>query len=87
MPQYVLELDIHMVMQSNISHACGSEHLILQGPTHHLFEDIRKQESWVGLENGLSDEENRELAASHRPSEIAALISLGLGKRFMKVGA
>lgn len=52
-----------------------------------MLADIRKQESWVGLENGLSDEENRELAASHRPSEIAALISLGLGKRFMKVGA
>ena len=52
-----------------------------------MLADIRKQESWVGLENGLSDEENRKLAASHRPSEIAALISLGLGNRFMKAGA
>lgn len=33
-----------------------------------------------GLENGLSPDENRRLAASHRPSEIATLVSLGLGK-------
>ena len=47
-----------------------------------ILADIRKQESWAGLENGLSDGENRKLAASHRPSEIAALISLGLARRF-----
>lgn len=34
------------------------------------------------LDNGLTAEENRRLAACHRPSEIAALISLGLGRRF-----
>lgn len=34
------------------------------------------------LNNGLSKEENSRLAACHRPSEIAALISLGLGRRF-----
>lgn len=34
------------------------------------------------LDNGLTDVENRQLAACHRPSEIAALISLGLGRRF-----
>lgn len=34
------------------------------------------------LENGLSMDENRRLAACHRPSEIAALVSLGLGRRF-----
>lgn len=34
------------------------------------------------LNNGLSAEENRQLAACHRPSEIATLISLGLGRRF-----
>jgi hypothetical protein len=34
------------------------------------------------LANGLSDDENRRLAATHRPSEIAALVSLGLGRRF-----
>jgi hypothetical protein len=37
---------------------------------------------WQGLNNGLTDEENRCLAATHRPSEIAALVSLGLGRRF-----
>ncbi len=34
---------------------------------------------WRGMRNGLSDHENRTLATSHRPSDIAALISLGLG--------
>lgn len=43
---------------------------------------IRNRADWAGLENGLSDDENRKLAATHRPSEIAALISLGLGRRF-----
>lgn len=35
---------------------------------------------WAGLQNGLNDEENHRLAATHRPSEIAALVSLGLGR-------
>jgi len=34
------------------------------------------------LQNGLSAAENRLLAASHRPSEIASLVSLGLGRKF-----
>ncbi len=34
------------------------------------------------LDNGLTPNENRRLAACHRPSEIAALVSLGLGRRF-----
>ena len=34
------------------------------------------------LQNGLSTEENRYLAACHRPSEIATLVCLGLGRRF-----
>jgi SLOG cluster2 len=33
-------------------------------------------------DNGLSEAENIQLAMTYRPSEIAALISLGLGKRF-----
>jgi SLOG cluster2 len=33
-----------------------------------------------GQRNGLTPEENRRLAASHRPSEIATLVSLGLGR-------
>lgn len=37
--------------------------------------------AWRGLHNGLSDEENRKLAASHRPSDIATLVALGLGRQ------
>lgn len=48
--------------------------------------DIRGRDGWQGLDNGLSDEENRKLAVTHRPSEIAALIGLGLGRRFAKAG-
>lgn len=36
--------------------------------------------------NGLSDVENAQLAATYRPSEIAALVSLGLGRRFGAAG-
>lgn len=39
---------------------------------------------WAALDNGLTDDENRALASTHRPSEIAALVSLGLGRRFGK---
>jgi hypothetical protein len=35
---------------------------------------------WVGLRNGLSDKENYLLAMTHRASEIAALVSLGLSR-------
>lgn len=41
---------------------------------------LADRSTWKGLENGLSREENRRLAASHRPSDIAALVSLGLGR-------
>jgi hypothetical protein len=33
-----------------------------------------------GVKNGLTADENRRLAASHRPSDIAALLSMGLGR-------
>lgn len=42
--------------------------------------DYAASTAWGGLRNGLSDEENRRLAATHRPSDIAALVSLGLGR-------
>ena len=35
---------------------------------------------WAALENGLDASENHRLAATHRPSEIAALVGLGLGR-------
>ncbi len=47
-----------------------------------MLANFLKREDWTGLNNELSNEENRRLAASHRPSEIAALISLGLGRKF-----
>ena len=49
-----------------------------------ILADIREQSDWRGLENGLSDDENRKLATTHRPSEIATLLTLGLGRRFHK---
>nr|VFJ56016.1 MAG: hypothetical protein BECKFW1821B_GA0114236_102522 [Candidatus Kentron sp. FW] len=45
------------------------------------IEQIREERGGKLPDNGLSDSENRKLAATHRPSEIAALISLGLGRR------
>jgi hypothetical protein len=35
---------------------------------------------WRAGANGLSDKENLRLAATHRPSEIASLVALGLGR-------
>jgi hypothetical protein len=43
---------------------------------------IAKKTGWKRSDNGLTDGENFLLAASYRPSEIAALVSLGLGRRF-----
>lgn len=43
---------------------------------------IVHKNQWKGLRNGLSDEENRRLAMTHRPSEVTALVSLGLGRIF-----
>jgi hypothetical protein len=40
---------------------------------------------WSLNSNGLADDENALLAATYRPSEIAALVGLGLGRR--KVGS
>jgi hypothetical protein len=42
---------------------------------------LAQQSSWIGLNNGLTDDQNKRLTASHRPSDIAALISFGLGRR------
>ena len=49
-----------------------------------MLADVRRQPAWKGLQNGLSDEENRKLAVTYRPSEIATLLSLGLGRKFYK---
>jgi SLOG cluster2 len=41
---------------------------------------VSSSATWKGLQNGLSDDENQRLAATHRPSDIAALVSMGLGR-------
>lgn len=45
-----------------------------------LLRAERESARWRGLRNGLSDEENRRLAAERRPAGIAALVALGLGR-------
>ena len=49
-----------------------------------VLEDLARQAAggggWRLLNNGLDDDENRRLAATHRPSEIAALVATGLGR-------
>ena len=47
-----------------------------------VLRDVGNQRSWTEPKNGLSEDENRKLAATHRPSEIGVLISLGLGRLF-----
>jgi hypothetical protein len=44
--------------------------------------ELAGRPQWTGLGNNLTDEENRRLARSFRPSEVASLVSLGLGRRF-----
>lgn len=44
--------------------------------------DLWKEVGDASLQNGLTREENCTLAISHRPSEIAALVSLGMGRKF-----
>ena len=44
--------------------------------------DVMKKTGGRSFENGLSAAENQRLAGCHRPSEIATLVSLGLGRRF-----
>lgn len=48
------------------------------------LEALASAGTWTGVNNGLSDEENQRLAASHRPSDIATLVSLGLGRRYRR---
>lgn len=49
-----------------------------------VLEELARQAAggrgWRMLNNGLDDDENRRLTATHRPSEIAALVATGLGR-------
>jgi hypothetical protein len=42
--------------------------------------ELVRPEGWKRLRNGLDATENLHLASTHRPSEIAALVALGLGR-------
>ncbi|HUA12813.1 MAG TPA: hypothetical protein VMA83_12525 [Solirubrobacteraceae bacterium] len=44
------------------------------------IEAAAQEVGWRAQSNGLSGEENRRLAATHRPSEVASLVALGLGR-------
>jgi hypothetical protein len=44
-----------------------------------LITEVVRSTNWNGYNNGLSEEENALLAASYRPSEIAALVGRGMG--------
>lgn len=46
--------------------------------------DLSGRNGWALLNNDLDDDENRRLAATHRPSEIAALVATGLGRRIQR---
>lgn len=48
------------------------------GPLH----DAIDHTGWVLTDNGLSEDENRRLATTHRPSEVASLIAIGLKRTF-----
>ncbi|MEQ8923601.1 MAG: hypothetical protein RLO38_16105 [Roseovarius confluentis] len=42
--------------------------------------EVAKERDWNGFANGLTDDENRLLAASYRPSEVSAIVGKGLGR-------
>ncbi len=44
------------------------------------IESAAREADWRGDQNGLSHDENLCLAATHRPSEVASLVALGLGR-------
>jgi hypothetical protein len=42
--------------------------------------EVAESTNFEGYDNGLTQDENHLLAASYRPSEIAALIGRGMGR-------
>ncbi|WP_270374772.1 hypothetical protein [Marinicauda sp. Alg238-R41] len=46
--------------------------------------EVASAQKWDGYENGLNEEEGCLLAASYRPSEIAALVGKGMGRLLVK---
>lgn len=45
-----------------------------------LIEAAAQETGWRAEQNGLSHDENLRLATTHRPSEVASLVALGLGR-------
>lgn len=60
-----------------------------KGTTNGLVQIVEraKKTNFQSLSNGLSDDENKRLVACYRPSEIATLIGLGLGRKFAANGS
>ena len=54
----------------DVGHARALEHVAM----------LVEGSGWDALTNGLEPDENRHLAATHRASEVAALVSVGLGR-------
>lgn len=51
--------------------------------TQDALDEVRRlvgERGWSVLRNGLSDDQNRHLAVTHRPAEIAMLVAQGLGR-------
>ncbi len=46
-----------------------------------LIETVERS-GWTLTNNGLTAEENRQLAVTHRPSEVASLVAIGLKRTF-----
>lgn len=60
--------------------ACDQRVVAGMSRVTNTFQKMEKR----SLENGLTWEENQRLAVCYRPSEIAALVSLGLGRKFRR---
>jgi hypothetical protein len=44
--------------------------------------EVAERSKWELIDNGLTAEENRQLAVTHRPSEVASLVAVGLKRTF-----
>ena len=61
---------------------CGEE---VSNELKKFGEYFKKHRAQIDLENGLTFEENSRLAQTYRPSEVATLVSLGLGRKYSTI--
>jgi hypothetical protein len=66
-----------------LPNAPAADERIVNGMTR--LTEATKVTGGKSLDNGLTQAETQRLAVCHRPSEIAALVSLGLGRRVAAV--